>query len=890
MVQIYDNRVLLFDTETGFKASELTIANLEKQREILQLVYHQDLDLVLPEITGRIRSVGTYKLTNFLVRLKGRGFNTDGLHANIKKALDLNNTPLTDEEIEEFLTIPMQAVANSKHNIEKDVLRYCGDDPEVKRVLEKRVINDSVSYPHINASVPRNSENYELNVRLPEIGEILNIRSNQDLPRTNYSQSIGKLYPSLLYRTQFIGPILTTRDMATKRSQMALAVEELKYEYDLEGVSADMIIRSFEEIPLQWVTGSPENDAVGILDFEQKFADNLDAFIKYHTRRFIKDSNPNLDDAAIEAQAETHLATGDIPLRLQMYLAGLIRDICYQHYYHTGNIAFVQLDADDDEDEISFDGEDGSIKKRKRRKRKSDDDVDDSDNMTEIVSRTGKSKFQIDLDGVVFDYLKRASEVLGYQAFIEGIVKLTRMNEHKVSNLIVGQSYTLAVNLNSAQIETKDIQDLTNFELETDEYGASMYPSALAYVDFRGSQRITSYPFIVLAFQDGQTNGNEGRTYSTISLFDIVKAYVDGQRLFVSVELKNGKFQSDVEFDGIREITLNALREKRYRTHVEDKLVNWAITNRVPKITGTSWFGTFQDEVETIDTSDFLSTIKATPQELRNITVQNGFNTIFSKDSESFESDNFIELLNWYKDTLFNTHLKGYNNLIQGAEPNQPNVTNIAAVHLFTDGAGVPITEDYPEPKAEPYKYKTLTTDGRQLVPLLDAGKNKVGYISLVAKQVFQFTAIGEEGGGTVIEQTQDLDKFYLRFLEIVLAAKPGSTFECNHFVATPQTVAKIMNRVSTNLGSTQKDFTPIAIKRADVVKLLGGFDIQDGSMTIYSPKELPVKAQGAAQSLLKILPFLIKAALALDTESGIEDTKHKLFSEETHAHIYSSL
>lgn len=427
-MKYYDGRFLIYDSETKFKASELTLESLELigGTEEVRLRYHEATGLVLPYVLTK--SITDRKNNHNLLRWFENMINNSDRKDLASKGLADRLTKLsisfTQEDIDIIVNVPLELVGQRSSPVSEGLLAYVYGDWQAAVTLRRRIMVDDVSYKHPNKTLNQNTNTDELGVRLPD-AEIIVSHIIGELYANIPFQGTYSPYPNRLYRMKQIVAILTSSTPAIRLDHINRTISMLTDTYNIKIPSIELrqLRSAFKILPLEHVIGNPDNDTVEIYDNERAYYENLVDFIKYHITKFNKEIMVNSSVEEIVAKSEQDYNTGVLPLRLSEYLEQLLYDVLYSNFYHTGNFNYIVKYP-----EVS----------------------PYKDNMGLVIDKDDIN--QSDLNILVANYLGQSAKTFSASVWAEGIIKLMRWGDRKVKNLNVGLNNTQYLDLQSMNL------------------------------------------------------------------------------------------------------------------------------------------------------------------------------------------------------------------------------------------------------------------------------------------------------------------------------------------------------------------------------------------------------------------------------------------------------
>lgn len=688
-MKYYEGRFLIYDSQTRFKASELTEQSLEMLGgpEAVVLKVHEATGLVLPFMKQKaLTDPNNYNIPKWFESMIANSDKVDLARSGITQRLKQANIDFTDEDVEAIVQVPLEANDRKTTAVSAKLLDYTVGDMQATTALRRRVMVDEAPYKHPNKTLNQTTNTDPVSVRLPDADVIIAHTLGDPYAPTPFENTY-KPYPNRLYRTKQIVSILTSASPEVRLNNInhALNVLEQSYKINVPDAEARKLRVAFEELPLEHVIGNPDNDTVGIYPSEEPFYENLVEFIKYHTYKFNKEVMVNATDEEIKLKAQQDFDKGVLPVRLNEYLDQLLFDVLDMNFYHTGNFNYVIGDLDDPGDQDAG------------------DTVSDSTLDTASIMVAKENPHESDLNVVAGSYLGLSARTFGSAVWAEGIVKLMRWGDRKVKNLNVGTNNTQYLDLQSMNLITQQLADLSQFEVEVDDEGRTLDILASTYVDFKpsGSKRAVSYPFLLVGVERGYVPGvteSISVTYIT-TLFDIVKAYTNGAPSVYDLSFDGSKFVDDTTRDDLLNLDLADLSDGNRKVKISEELTDYAIDNNITKMQGTAFSLLRQDEFEDYMSDEpLMERLTKTPKPMRTNVVQGSLLAVFQEGAQNYDNADLAGLLNWYYMEVYPTHLEGYNKLFgftnQSTNESKLNVKNLPTANFFGQGQVIGETRD----------------------------------------------------------------------------------------------------------------------------------------------------------------------------------------------------
>ena len=782
-MKFYDDRYLVYDSESKFKIGKLTAEGLESiggKGKIL-LREHADTGLVLPYDKMKERmNPNNVTMSGWIKQMINNASRADMARVGLANRLSEAGVTFTDEDVTAIIQAPIEADALRNSPVTAEVLAYTDGDFKVNTLLQRRVLVDDVDYPHPNKRLVQQEIDDLVGLRLPDADVIVTHMLETPYQSTEFDQLIPS-YPNRLYRTKSIVSILTSTTPQARKKNIESALYDLTRSYKIQVSEKEKsrILTAFEILPLDHVIGNPDNDTLEIQENEMAFYENIISFIKYHIHKFNKEVMVNVSEEEIRAKSEQDFATGNLPVRLTEYFEQILSDTLNANFYHTGNFNYIIGDLDDpdaDDDSEGGDNDDGSV--------------------NVIITKEDVSKSDLHIAAV--SYLGLSARTFGASVWAEGIIKTMRWGERKVRNLNVGLNNTQYLDLQTMNLVTQQLADLSQFEVDSDEEGRSLDVLAMSYTDFRpeGAKRSSSYPFLLVAVERGFIPGAETEisvSYIT-TLFDIVHAYTKGQPSIFDVALVDGKFISESSALELSTIDISELRQlsKNSKVKISDELMYYAIDNAIPKMEGPAVSVLRKEDFEPYKSTDLLlDRLADTPKPIRASVVYGGLLSVFEEGAQDFESDDLIELLNWYYAEVFPIHLAGYNKIlgIEDEDTSKLNVKNLKTANFFG-------TEEVEETREEIEEFMYPIYEGPELafnkIGRSGSDDTAVGGYAVTPEGTFVFAGLDEIPSMAVSGQNVHTGKVLMKLFEVMLGADTNTGYSAPHKVMSSQTIFKI--------------------------------------------------------------------------------------------------
>lgn len=790
-MKYYEGRFLIYDSETGFRASNLTEDSLQSLGgpEVVALKIHEATGLVLPFM--KRKSLTDKTNYNFPVWFKGvldNASRLDPLKVRIKEQLVQGNIPHTDEDIDALFDIPLKLDAQRNSPVSEGLLAYTVGDMPATTLLRRRIMVDDVPYKHPNTTLIQQTNTDPVGVRLPDADVITSHIMGEPYAETTYPTTVNP-YPNRLYRMKQIVSILSANTASARTEQITRAIGILRntYEVKLDESQELKLKNGFQMLPLDYVVGNPDNDSVPVMENEQAMYDNLIDFIKFHIKRFNTEVMVGASEAEIEQKSEQDFNNGVLPARLVEYLDQLLYDILNVHFYHTGNFNYIKGDFDDEEDtRVSY----------------NPDKVDD-DKMNIYVSKANENAS--DLHFVVDNYLSLSSKTFGASVWAEGIVKLMRWGDRKVKNLNVGINNTQYLDLQKMNLVTQQLADLSQFEVDSDDEGRTLDILVASFVDFKpeGERRAKSYPFLLAGKEYGKVPGVDDTitvTYVT-TLFDIVRSYKAGVWTVYDLGYVDGRFVDEYTRSELITLDVAELTTGNRKIKISDELTDYAIDNNIPKMEGTALSVLRQEDFEDyLSLEPLLERLAETPKPMRSSLVQGGLLAVFQEGAEDYDNLNLVELLNWYQDNVYSTHLEGYMKLFgfSGDVQDKPqlNATNVKTAHFFTTAQEPEQEEETKSLEEEIPEFMYNIYEGPELqfnkIIRTKADETVIGGYAITPEGGRVFASVNEVGSFAVNGETLHTGQVLLTMFEVMLAADTHNPLKAKHQVISEDSVFSI--------------------------------------------------------------------------------------------------
>lgn len=354
MVKYYDGRFLIYDSDSQFKASELTPESLQLLGglEAVKLKYHEETDLVLPFMVSKsITDPNNHNLLKWFENMINNKDKKDMALKGLTDRLTQAKIPFTQEDVQAIVNIPLDLDARRESPVSPQLLDYTSGDGQASMAIRRRIMVDDVNYKHPNKTLNQNENTDELGIRLPDADVVLSHIIGEPYADTPF-QGTYSPYPNRLYRMKQIVAILTSSTPAIRLDHINRTIAMLTDTYNIKIPPAELrqLRSTFKLLPLEHVVGNPDNDTVEIFDNERAFYENLVDFIKYHIHKFNKEVMVNSTEEEIAAKSEQDFNKGILPVRLSEYLEQLLYDVLYSNFYHTGNFNYVRGDLENPEE------------------------------------------------------------------------------------------------------------------------------------------------------------------------------------------------------------------------------------------------------------------------------------------------------------------------------------------------------------------------------------------------------------------------------------------------------------------------------------------------------------------------------------------------------------
>lgn len=772
-MKYYEGRFLIYDSISKFKASDLTEESLEMigGTDAVSIKVHEATDLLLPFMKQKsLTDPNNFNIPKWFESMIQNADKKDMALKGIAQRLKTANIEFTDEDVEAIVNIPLDLDARRTSSVSPKLLEYTVGDMQATTKMRRRVMVDDAPYKHPNATLNQTANTDPLSIRLPDADVVASHTIGESYASTPFQDTYTP-YPNRLYRTKQIVSILTSATPEIRQDNIKRTIEMLQkaYEIKIGDVEARKLRSAFELLPLDHVVGNPDNDTVGILPNEQNYYENLIEFIKYHINKFNKEVMVNSSEEEIKAKSEQDFNTGVLPVRLTEYLDTLLFDVLNGNFYHTGNFNFMVGDLDDPDEESN-----------------SREAADDTLNM--IMAKDDPR--QSDLNIVASSYLGLSARAFTAAVWAEGIVKLMRWGDRKVKNLNVGTNNTQYLDLQTMNLVTQQLADLSQFEVEQDEQGRTLDVLAYAYSDFipEGSKRAKSYPFLLVGSEYGYVPGVEESisvTYIT-TLFDVVRSYTEGVPTVYDLSFVDGKFVDEARRTDMLNLDLEELRKGNRKIKISEELIDYAVDNNVTKMQGTAFSLLRQEELRDYMSNEPLMTrLAETPKPMRTNVVQGALLSVFQENAENNDTTNLAELLNWYYEEVYPAHLEGYNKLFgfesKDEEASKINVKNLKTSHFFNQ------QEEVVEEQEEIVEFMYPVYEGPELQfgKIARNGKDDtvIGAYALTPEGVRVFAGTDEIKEFSMSVPTVQTGQILLNLYEIMLSADSKNNYTAKHKV-----------------------------------------------------------------------------------------------------------
>lgn len=775
-----DKGFLIYDSDLGVSGSKYSVDTLESLggTSNISLKLHEPTGLVIPYFKNKTAiGANQVNLNDFIENSIKTNAPYESIKVGLNAMLQKQNITANEETYKAIYSMPHEAKANKELPVQKGTLAYATEISASKE-LRKRIVVDEVSYPHPNKTYPRLSETDKLGVRLADADIIVEHPLNTEFAKTT-ADSTFPPYPDMVYRTTEIGNILNA-PIDKRKEKIKNAITKLRNDYG-QNISAQQeaqMIKNFREMPADHVLGNPENDNIEIQEYEMDFYENLVEFIKYHIKRFNREVMSGSSDEEIEKKSNDDFEKGNLPARLVEYLSSLLYDILYHSYYHTGNFNYMLGDLEVEDD-------DGGSEK------------DVSDMLVVVKEDRSKS----DLDVYVASYLITSSEQMGAQVWAEAIVKLMRFGSMKPYNLIVGVNNTQYLDMYKLQNITAELSDLSSFDVHKDEEGRSLEIIVNSYIEFNNPETNTphSYPFVLVANETGSLPNVDDTidVMYTTTLFDMVNDYIKGRGNIKGISFDGSKFVSDYKLEELSEVGPEHLTTRK--TLINDELMDYAIDNGVQLMKGTAFSVLNKDDVEGyISSEPLIDRLAQTPKVLRMLTIQGALNYVFSLGALDYESNDLVELLNWYYSNLYSTHSQKYSEMLGLENPNTKNIVTLEATNFFGISENDEEENENNDSAEEKFMYNIY--DGK-LPGMHKLVKSKtdttiIGGLANIPNKGYVFAHISEVEAFPVAAKEIAVISVITLLLGATLTADPDSEINTNVSVASEQTITKIFKDI----------------------------------------------------------------------------------------------
>lgn len=798
-------KFIIYDDETDFKAWELNPSALEKigGPEYVSLRVHDATGLLLP----MYRTLPPSKINNsidlgqnWFAGAHQSKHDLSRAYNNLPPMLQSKNVIPTEELVDTLIQTPLKCkTPDMLSRLSEGLLDYVDGDMSVTRIIQSRILVDDVEFPHQNITYSNIQSNDEtIGLRLPDADVIISHVLGEEYDSTGfestfnvYPRSAYKQYPNRFYKLRHIEPILATSNPAVRKQKIQEAVDYYTSNISSLTNEDEKLIAAFEVLPIEHVLGNPENDTVDIYDNERNYYENLIAFIKFHIKKFNQEVMISESDEAIEAKSEEDFNTGNLPVRLTEYLSQILKDVLVANFYHTGNFDYQKGDIDKEEDD------DGVYRGFN----------DNSDDKTLSIHISKQNHTEADLDKRAEEYLMMSSKRHTASVWAEGIIKVMRWGDRKVRNLNVGVNNTQYLDMKSLVLVTQDLSDLSQFEVDKDPQGRSLNVMGYSYCDFtpKDSRRAVSYPFVLLGKEYGYVPSDPEEysiSYAT-TLFDIVRSYTMGKPSVFYINFDGEKFVDELKETGssvsLVELSLEQLISGKPKIKILDELTDYAIDNNVVLMHGTS-YGLLNQEAlgEYMSDEPLTERLVETPKPMRTSVVQGALLKLFqegAKDySSSSDSIDLVDLLNWYYNEVYPTHLEAYTKMFGLAKVDEAvlskiNAKNFKAAHFFTE----PEIDEQEEERPQ-FMYKVYDGPELQFVKIIYSAANPkiVGGYAVLPNKTMVFAAPDEITSLIVNSQDMPLAKVIARLFEVMVSADTTNIIDHPNQVMSNDTMHKI--------------------------------------------------------------------------------------------------
>lgn len=787
-MRYYDGRFLIYDSVTKFKASEVTEESLELLGgpSAVSLQVQEGTDLLLPYMKQKgLADPNNFSIPRWFKDMIDNASKVEMAKKGISARLTKSGVDFTEEDVLAIVNVPLEAHARRSTHITSGLLQYASGDLVATQALRRRIMVDDVPYKTANETLNQTSSTDKLGVRLPDAAVVTAHVLGDAYAKTPFEESYSP-YPNRMYRMKQIVNILTAKSKEAKIQNINSAIDILTNSYKVKIPELELrkLRNAFQELPLDHVLGNPDNDTLEIQENEQDYYDRLVAFIKFHIHRFNSEVMSNASEEEIKQKSEQDFNTGVLPVRLTEYLDRLVFDASEHNFYHTGNFNYVVGDLDDTEEGVA--SESGGEK----------------DSQEVFVAKHDPRSS--DLDVAAASYLSYSARTFGAEVWAEGIIKLMRWGERKIRNLNVGLNNTQYLDLQTMNTVTQQIAELSQFEVDTDEHGRSLDIMAVTFCEFKpyGVKRAKSYPFILVGLEYGYLPGREDALDITAitNLFDVVKSYKAGKEMIYDLSYTEGRFHNDVLREELTDIGLEDLVKGKRKVNILEELMDYAVDNGVLKMAGSASAILRQEEfTEYMSTEPLLGRLADTPKPLRAATVQGGLLAVFQEGADDCQLTDLAELLNWYQDNVYETHLAGYNKLL-GFEATGDNALlnnkNLKTSNFFGQGE-----EEEEQEEIEEFMYPIYEGPELKFNKIIRKPNDEtvIGAYAVTPDGFRVFAGTNEIKEFAVAGQTVHTGQILLSLLETTLSADTKNGYTSKTKVLSDQSVISIYSALHGN-------------------------------------------------------------------------------------------
>lgn len=332
-----------------------------------------------------------------------------------------------------------------------------------------------------------------------------------------------ELFIELPSRNALLNEELSYSDLLPKPSELCDPYNP----YNIEDITRYKEDPRFPESMYPFVEGKAKNNNSAIYDNEQKYYTSLMEWVQFNMKSNAygdidtSPSNPNIDKMS------------------QTYLEELAKLLYAKHWYHNLNIPiFSALDDDELSEFYDNDSTADNVTSDYKFRATPEEKAAAAAGTRDFVL---KASTRVNAFEVLISFLREASLIVGYKAYLEAIIQLARWGERKPTSLVI-EGYSLIFTLGDNKVKPY-IGNISEYKLKTvdgcEVVGtAAMYDTvALKCKDFMNK---CNYPYNEIIAPVGLTcektlekeeaSGKIRTLHSSItySIIDIVNSYVNG--------------------------------------------------------------------------------------------------------------------------------------------------------------------------------------------------------------------------------------------------------------------------------------------------------------------------------------------------------------------------